>query len=208
MAAFLCRGEADDLATEEMVVEEMEGRRPGWACWGTRCLPCPALWPPASPCSGSEVALPPAPPPQRRVGVPQRPAVLDVWHRLLGHHAVPQRHVQHGVNRKILRLVRPQVRHAALVHPLLLLLYLGQAEAVGDGAALDTHSLDTGRGSRKHWNVATSAIFMSNASFLLLAIAFTLQKSYTMWRFKYIDAASVGSLFIGRTMCLSKIIFF
>lgn len=62
MAEFPGSGEAEDLATE-VVVDEMDGRRPGWACWGTRCFPCPNLWPPARPWPGSEVALPaPAPP--------------------------------------------------------------------------------------------------------------------------------------------------
>lgn len=63
MAVFPGSGEAADLATEVVVVE-MEGRSPGWACWGTRCFPCPNLWPPARLWLGSDVALPAAPPPR------------------------------------------------------------------------------------------------------------------------------------------------
>lgn len=61
-AAVPGSGEADDLATE--VVDDMEGRRSGWACWDTLSFPCPDLAPPVSPWLGLEVALPAKPPPR------------------------------------------------------------------------------------------------------------------------------------------------
>lgn len=83
-------------------------------------------------------------------------------HGLLGHHAVARHDVQGSVDCKFLSLVGPQVRHTALVHPLVFLLNLRQAEAVGDGVALHTHSLGAKtRGNKQNVTLLQQSVLVS-----------------------------------------------
>lgn len=123
-------------------------------------LPLPRSGSSRKPLTGLGGGTPCQTPSQGGIGIPQWPAVLDVRHGLLSHHAAACCDSQHGVNSKILSLFSPQVRHAALVHPLVLLFHLGQAEAVGDGIALDSDSLKSRQRERRkpHKNLANILI--------------------------------------------------